>query len=169
MAMRPGTTVNRVHPRPDTNRDFGDFDYADAFELHTAGPDSRTALEWLRAGLEESPVAVRWLIVIVHTHALRFRLGPRSGGDHVLGWKITKLDPGEARLEASGPLIHARLVGRRSDPHTVRLDTFVTFNNRRAGPVVWALVGPLHRKIAPQLLKRAARGSDRREGFAADP
>jgi Protein of unknown function (DUF2867) len=156
--MRPVTTVKRVPP--DANRDFGDFDYADAFELHTAESDSRTALEWLRAGLEDSPTALRWLIVIVHRYALRLRLGTGSDRDHVLGWHVAKLEPEETRLEASGPLISARLVGRRIDTHTVRLDTFLTFNALRAGPVVWALVGPLHRKVAPSLLKRAAaRGS----------
>jgi len=156
--MRPVTTVHRVPIPPGAARPFGDVNYADAFVGRTAVPDPRTAAEWLRAGLEDSPAAMRWLIIAVHRYVLRFRLGSRSSRGHVLGWQVTKLDPEDARLEASGPLITGHLVASRCDPHTVRLDTFLTFNKRRAAPAVWALVGPLHRRVAPYLLKRAAAG-----------
>ena len=41
-------------------------DYADAFEVRLREPDGRTAEEWIRAGLEGAPAALRWTIVVVH-------------------------------------------------------------------------------------------------------
>jgi hypothetical protein len=46
-------------------------------------------------------------------------------------------------------------VGRRADASSTRLTTLLVFR-RPAARVVWALVGPLHRRIAPYLLARAA-------------
>jgi len=151
-------TVNRVEVSPVADPEFGTFDYADTFEMRTVRPDSRPAAAWLRAGLEDSPAVLRWLVVLVHRHVLRFRVGSLSG-DHMLGlWRIVKLEDDDARLEADGPLITGRLVATRRDPHTARLDTFVRFNSRPTAPAVWALVGPLHRAVAPRLMARAARG-----------
>jgi hypothetical protein len=151
-----GASAQRVPIDVRLQQDFGAVDYADAFELHTVHPDSRTAGEWLRAGLEDSPAPLRRLILVVHRHALRFRLGPHSGDGYVLGWHVIKEEPDEMRLEAAGPLFSGRLVGRRPDPSTVRLDTLLTFNRPRTASIVWAVVGPLHRAVAPFLLQRAS-------------
>lgn len=149
-------TVRRVPVSKAAEDEFGPFDYADAFEMRTVETDLRSAAEWLRAGLEGSPRALRWLIVVVHRSVLRLRLDTRSGSGYVLGWRVTKLDQHHTELEASGPLIHGLLVGRRPDAHTVRIDTFIEFKSRRAAAIVWTFVGPVHRRVAPYLLRRTA-------------
>src|SRR3954469_19893461 len=87
------------------------YDYADAFEIGSHG-DRRTAEQWLRAGLEGSPVALRRLIRLVHGGVLRFRLGPPSP-DHILGWKVVMSTPEVVLATAEGPLGRGVLVGRR--------------------------------------------------------
>jgi hypothetical protein len=132
-------------------------DYADAFELRLRQPDDRTAEEWVRAGLEHAPAPVRWLIPVVHRRVLRLRLSPRADRDHVLGWRITTVAPDVVRLEASGSLADAVIVGRRVDPTRIRLTTALSYRQPARARGVWACVGPLHRRIAPLLLERAGR------------
>src|ERR1700710_1804271 len=101
----------------------GSPDYADAFELQVSSPDQRTAEQWVRAGLEQAPAAVRRLILVVHRHVLRLRLGPLTDDAHVLGWRITMATADVVRLEAAGSLARGVLVGRRVDPSQIRLTT----------------------------------------------
>jgi len=131
------------------------YDYADAFEV-PSGDDDRTAEEWLRAGLEGSPAALRGLIRLVHGRVLRFALGPESP-DHVLGWKILSSSPDVAQLGAEGPLGRGLLVGRKVEGAVV-LVTYAEYRHR-VGRVVWTLVMGVHRRVAPYLLTRAARSS----------
>ena len=145
-------------PRPDVGDDRPD--YVDAFEVRTPGRDDRTAEEWIRSGLEGAPRWMRWVIVVVHRRVLGFRLGPLDGPDHVLGWRIVTSRPDEVRLEASSGLLAGALVGRRVDASSTRLTTLLFFG-RPSARRVWAVVGPLHRRIAPYLLARAATGAGR--------
>ena len=135
-------------------------DYADAFEVRAPEQDDRTAEQWIRSGLEGAPGWMRRLILVVHRHVLGFRLGPLNGPDHVLGWPIVASEPVEVRLEASSRLLRGVFVGRRVDPSSRRLTTLLFFARPEAR-VLWAIVGPLHRRIAPYLLARAASGADR--------
>jgi hypothetical protein len=130
-------------------------DYADAFEVRTDVPDARSAEEWARTALERAPAIVRLVVLVVHRGVLRFRLGPMHAADHVLGWRIRRSEPDTIELTADGPLMSGLIIGRRTGPTAARLDTFLTFHASSAA-MVWALVGPLHRRIAPVLLKRAA-------------
>jgi hypothetical protein len=132
-------------------------DYADAFELRVPEPDDRSAEQWVRAGLEGAPAAVRRLILLVHRHVLRLRLGPVAAADHVLGWRIASRAADVVRLEASGALADALIVGRRVDTTAIQLTTALSYRRRAPARAVWAVVGPLHRRIAPLLLERAAR------------
>ena len=147
--------VSRAPVRTAGADGFGRFDYADAFEARLPAPDPRGAVDWLRAGLEGSPRAIQRLIVHVHRHVLRLRLAPDPDAPLDL-WQVTRDDPDEAHLEAQGPLIDGRLVAHRVAPDRVRLDTFVRFNRRPAAALVWYAVGPLHRAVAPRLVRRAA-------------
>ena len=136
---------------------FGDaaFDYADAFEVRAITPDERTMESLARAALEDVPLALRVVILAAHRFVLRFRLGPLSSVAHVLGWRIVTSAPDCVVLEADGPLIRGVMVGRRSGPSVTVLETFVFYHQPAARPV-WTVVGVLHRRIAPILLRRAA-------------
>jgi hypothetical protein len=131
------------------------YDYADAFEATLRRGDHRTAEQVIRDGLEHAPPRLRATIVIVHRHVLRFRLGPISSPNHVVGWRVVTSEPDVVRLETTGPLIAATLVGRRVGTTTARLTTFVRYQ-RPLARIVWAVVGPLHRRVAPYLMARAA-------------
>jgi hypothetical protein len=63
------------------------------------------------------------------------------------------------RLEAESPLLRAVLVGRRTEDRATRLTTLLFFARPFAMRAIWTLVGPLHRRIAPYLLARAARAA----------
>jgi hypothetical protein len=130
-------------------------DYADSFEIVVSGADGRTAEQWLRAGLEEAPVLLRRVIVVAHRHVLGFRLAPPGASDSVLGWRTATARPDAIRLEAEGPLLDGVIVGRRLGTRTV-LTTSLRFRRPVPARVVWLCVGPLHRRIAPYLLERAA-------------
>jgi hypothetical protein len=132
-------------------------DYADAFELETSQPDDRPVEAWMRAGLEQAPAAVRRLILLVHRHVLRLELGPVTAPDHVLGWRIATRADDVVRLEASGSLADAVIVGRRIDASAIRLTTALRYRRPALARGVWAVIGQLHRRIAPLLLERAAR------------
>ncbi|TFV75614.1 DUF2867 domain-containing protein [Blastococcus sp. CT_GayMR20] len=120
-----------------------------------AGPDGWTAEEWLRAGLEEAPALLRRVIVAAHRHVLGFRLAPPGVSDSVLGWRTATVRPEVIRLEAAGPLLDGVIVGRRLETRTV-LTTSLRYRRPVLARFVWLCVGPLHRRIAPYLLERAA-------------
>jgi hypothetical protein len=131
-------------------------DYADAFEVSLRHPDMHTAEQWARAALEQAPATIRWVIRTVHTYVLRLRLGPMSARDHVLGWRIAESTSERIQLEASSPVLgRGVIVGHRLSPTRVVVTTFLYFDRPRAGRLLWAIVGPLHRLIAPLLLQRA--------------
>jgi hypothetical protein len=127
-------------------------DYADAFELQHDGPDQHTAEEWVRQGLEGSPAPMRGLIRFVHAHLLRFDLSDEPGS--VLGWRVLLSEPDVVHLQAQGGLARADIVARRT-PTTAGVATSLSYRHA-AAPVLWWAIGPLHRAIAPYLLRRAA-------------
>jgi hypothetical protein len=130
--------------------------YFDAFEVRVDTPDVRTAEEWARGALEQAPTALRWVVLIAHRGVLRFRLGALGSPDHVLGWAIRRSQPDEIELTADGPLMRGVIVGRRTSPTATQIESLLYFHRQRTAHVIWALVGPIHRRIAPVLLRRAA-------------
>jgi hypothetical protein len=128
-------------------------DYADAFEIGLPEAAARSPEELFRAALDEVSWMRRW-VPIVHRHVLRFRLGPLESPDHVFGWRIQGSHADAVYLEADGPLVRGIIVGRKVNPATVVFTTFLTYVNSAPARLVWALVGPLHRRIAPYLLER---------------
>jgi hypothetical protein len=154
--MRTGTLpeVRRL-PKPagPARAQDGRFDYADSFEVRLTRPDDTSAEQWARNSLELAPTWLRRLVVFAHRVLLRFELGPVSDPQHVLGWRIRRADTDTIELEAAGSLMSAVLVGSRTAPDAARLDTFLYYRGRLGG-VVWAVVGPIHRRVAPYLLKR---------------
>jgi hypothetical protein len=130
-------------------------DYADCFEVPLRADDDRTAEQLVRAGLEGAPFALRLIVVVAHRHILRFRLGPASSPTHILGWQIVTSEPDGIQLEASGPLMRGVLAARRGPAPSAVLHTCVYYRRPHAR-AIWACVSPVHRAIAPYLLKRAA-------------
>ena len=156
MTGRHGTRARRVAVAPAEPLIGGaHYDYADAFDVDVPD-DGRPAEQLCRAGLERAPLPLRWVIVAAHRHVLRLRLGPLSSPEHILGWRIRTTEPDVVHLEAAGPLLRGVLVARRVESGRAVLTTFVTFGRPRAARMIWAIVGPLHRRVAPYLLERAA-------------
>ncbi len=123
-------------------------DYADAFAVDAALPGPledvvRTALD-------------RRLVGFVHRRLLRFQLAPRHSPEHVHGWRIVTGGPDVAVLRALSPWMSGHLVLRRADGEIV-LTTFLRWARPGLPRLVWALVGPVHRRVTPHLLARAAR------------
>ncbi len=152
-----GTGGHRVAVRWTLNRiarAAGQADYADVFEVPLPQGDSRTAEETFRdaVGHGSGGGVVLW----IHRHVLRFRLGPASSPDHIIGWTIARSDPDELVLRARGPLMHGELTLQRHDDRRASLTTRVQYCRRLTARAVWAVVGPLHRVVAPRLMARAA-------------
>jgi hypothetical protein len=134
-------------------------DYTDVFEVPIPDGDLRTAEQLFRDALGNQPGAGGGVVLWIHRHVLRFRLGPHSSTDHLIGWRITHSEPDEIVLTTSGPLMRGELTLRREDGRRATLTTRVHYRHRGAR-VVWAVVGPLHRMVAPRLMEQVAhRGS----------
>jgi hypothetical protein len=142
-------------------------DYVDAFEIRVPEPDDRTAEAWVRCALERLPTPVRWLVFTVHRSVLRFRLAPLGAPDHVLGWAIAVREPDVIVLQTSSSFLGATLIGRRSQPTHTSITTALHYRRPVRARVIWTLVGPLHRRIAPLLLERAAAGRPEAAGTTA--
>jgi hypothetical protein len=131
------------------------FDYADAFEVAVGSPDARSAQEVVRAGLEGAPGWLRRLVLIAHRHVLRFELAPGGTPDHVMGWEVLSAEHDMMRLRATGPLMEGVLVARRAGPSSAALETYVSYRRPVLGRIIWTAVAPIHRAVAPYLLRRA--------------
>lgn len=135
------------------------YDYADAFEIQLSERDTRTPKQVFRSALKEGHPGLR-TVPIVHRHVLRFRLGPLSSPDHLIGWRVVASEPDVVHLEAVGSLMRGNIVCRKVPPSTVVFTTFVSYVRRVPARIVWALLGPLHRRIVPHLLERGASACD---------
>src|SRR6202161_4416086 len=128
-------------------------DYADAFEILIGEDDSRTAEQAFRDGLGAEPGAGGRLVSWIHRYVLRFRLGPFTSSDHVIGWKIVHSDRDQFVLTADGSLMRGQLaMSRQADRHAV-LTTQLFYRHHAAARIVWAVIGPVHRAIAPRLIE----------------
>ena len=154
-------TLSRVAARVVAERAASDeaaADYVDVFEVPVPQDDSRTGEQVFRDGLGRRPGPGGGIVLWIHRHILRFRLGSFSSPEHIIGWSIAHSDPDELVLVADGPLMRGQLRLRREDGRRAVLTTRLHYRHKVAARVVWAFIGPLHRVIAPQLMQRAARG-----------
>ena len=136
---------------------MADADYTDTFEVPIRQGDLRTAESTFREALGDTPGALGRLVVWVHRHVLRFRLGPSVSANHAIGWTIVRSDHDELVLATDGPLMRGELTLRREGGRRAVLITRLHYHHKFAGRAVWAVVGPLHRTIAPRLMQRSAR------------
>jgi hypothetical protein len=144
------------HPQTDET-DETDDDYADTFEVPILDGDVRTAEQAFRDALGDRPGVPGDVVLWIHSHLLRFRLGPYSSPKHVIGWTIVLSDRDEIVLAADGPLMRGQLRLRREDGPRAVLTTRLHYRHKIAASAVWIVVGPLHRTLAPLMMKRSAR------------
>ena len=143
------------------------YDYADAFEVRLRASDARSAEEFARRALEQAPWPIRWTIRIAHRYVLRLRLGPRSSPEYLSGWKIVMSERDVIQLEAVSPLLgRAAIVARRPEPTNAVVTTYLFYARPAVASVLWTVVGPLHRRVAPYLLEHAAGPATRTEDVA---
>lgn len=152
--MGNGYRVVRVPVAAEPLLDGATHDYADCFEVRLHRADTHTAEQWARACVTSSPGAVLALIRLVHGRIARFDLAA-DDADHLMGWRVTHSSQDAFQLQAGGPLLRAHIVARRTSPTTNRLTTSLLYE-RPAAARLWRVIGPLHRVIAPLLLRRAA-------------
>lgn len=137
------------------------YDYADAFEIRPHQHDERSAEQFARYALEHAPRPLRLIVSFAQRRLLRLRLSPRGAPDYLAGWKVVTSEPDVVQLEATSPMLHAMLVGRRADPsRVVTLATYVFFTRPAPARVLWKIVSPVHRRVAAYLLERAAAAGD---------
>jgi hypothetical protein len=133
---------------------FAAPDYVDGFAVTTSSA-GRSAEHWARATLEGSPAAVRRLLLAGWRFGLAFRTGPYPAPDHVLGWKILSAGRERTVLAVRSTLLgEARLVFA-AEPDRIAVATVCCFE-RPGARQIWSLVGPIHRRVLPYLLSRAA-------------
>ena len=118
--------------------------------------DRRSAEDLVRAGLEEVPRWLGMIVLITHRHVLRLEPAPGSSPNHLLGWEILTAEHDSITLQATGPLLGGLLVARRVPPSTAVLETFVSYRRPVLARIIWTAVAPIHRAVAPFLLRRAA-------------
>jgi hypothetical protein len=153
-------TLRRIAARVFAERAAADdaaADYVDVFEAPVHQDDSRSGEQALRDALGHRAGAGGGIVLWIHRHILRFQLGPYSSPEHVIGWSVRHSDPDEIVLVADGPLMRGQLRLRRADGRRAVLTTRLHYRHKVAARAVWAVVGPLHRVITPELVKRTAR------------
>jgi len=133
--------------------DEGAPDYTDSYRVRRPGAAERSPEEWMRAALERAPWPLRTFIRVGWRAVLGFQLGPSGSVLHVLGWPIVGSGPEEVVLHQRSALIDARLRLRVSDDE-IEWATWVRYEHT-AARIVWAGVGPIHRRIVPYVLRRA--------------
>lgn len=131
-------------------------DYTDTFEAPIRHGDVRAAEQAFRDALD-TPVVLGRLVFWIHRHILRFALGPHASPQHAIGWTIMHSEHDEIVLVTDGPLMHGELTLRRADGRRAVLTTRLHYRHNIAARTVWAVVGPLHRMLAPRLMERSAR------------
>ncbi len=152
------TTPAREIPAPQEARDLSTLsriDYEDCF-LVPIGSDvyEHTAEEWAREMIEGAPRATRESL-IRGWRMIGLRNGPADAPDRVLGWEIRRDEPDIVLLGArswigmSGELLFKR------EPEGILFATFISQGNP-AAKLLWAPIGPNHRRIVSGLLAKAA-------------
>jgi hypothetical protein len=142
-------------------------DYVDLFTATTGGATEKSAEEWARAMLEDTPTGrsapFLWRL-------LGLRLGPTPSPGCVQGWKIADRGEDWIRIETTSWFMTAHAVVQVDDGH-VSLALFVRYD-RPIAALIWPPVSVMHRRGVPVILRQAlkARVPERgRRRDLADP
>lgn len=123
----------------------GTYDYADAFEVRLPEPDRYPPEIWVRAGLAATPKMADRIVGL---------LGPREEpAPGRLGvFRIVESGPAVVHLEASTPLMRVVAVGRQVEPDRRVMTTVLRYQRPVFARLLWAIIGPIHRRLARQLV-----------------
>lgn len=143
-----------IHARAGTSR----IDYESAFSVPADPVDGRSAEHWARAMYEAPPAAER-LIVWYGWKTLTARLGPYPSNDHILGYRIGANEGDYISFSVEWALGLACELVLYLGPSTAVLATFVELK-RPAAKIVWPMAVPVHERIVPLWLSRAARAGE---------
>jgi hypothetical protein len=88
---------------------------------------------------------VKWIVGL-----LGLRGAPASSADHVDGFRIVESGPEVIHLEASLPLMHVVMVGRKVEPTRRMVTTVLHYERPVLARLIWAIVGVGHRRTVPQ-------------------
>jgi hypothetical protein len=131
---------------------LGRVDYADAFLVPVPSAGARTAEGWVRAILQDAPLAVRTSLL---SGWAALGLKPTRRDDAVLGWAVLRSTPDVALLEAESHLgLRGQLLLRR-EGDALLFSTVVQHDNPLARGV-WAGVEAAHVRIVRGVLEQAA-------------
>jgi hypothetical protein len=151
------TTVSSLvgaHDVPDAVRALSTLaepDYIDLFTVATPLATDKSAEEWARAVLEQTPLARQNARVLWQLMGLR--LGPPQSPDHVQGWKIAARGDDWLRLETASWYLTAQAVCLVEDGQ-VSISLSLRYDRSVAAPV-WALVSGPHQRAVPVMLRQA--------------
>ncbi len=127
-----------------------EIDYADEFTLTT--DVQATPEQWARAMFGDVPDAAERFI---WSRLLGIRLTRGRSPETVTGWRIAERGEHWVRLEASSWFLTGNLVVRATDGR-LSLATSIRYD-RGLGRLVWPPLSAVHRRLAPGLLRDAAR------------
>jgi hypothetical protein len=126
------------------------YDYGDAFEVQLSEPESARPEDWVRAAMNEAPKWVDWI-----TGALGMD-GPAAwSAENTGSFRIEESTPDLLHLTSTDWLMETVMVGRRIEPTGRRLTTVLRFRRPVLARLVWALIAPLHRRMARGLVTSA--------------
>ena len=128
-------------------------DYTDAFRADVSSLWPRSGEAWAREMIEGAPPAVRkglrqgW-------KALGLKLAPDGAEGCILGWRIRHSDADYALLGVDSRIGMPAELLFKPDGGSLLFATIVGQGNPLAR-VVWAAIGPRHRRIVPRMLATA--------------
>ncbi|GAB3656265.1 hypothetical protein GCM10027589_15780 [Actinocorallia lasiicapitis] len=127
-----------------------DLDYIDQFTLDT--DLEATPEQWARALFGDVPNPTEKLI---WSGILRLRLHPGRSPHTVAGWRIAERDTTWIRLETTSPFLTCHLLIHTGEKH-ISLTTCLRYD-KPLGRLLWSPLSAVHRRLAPALLRTAAR------------
>jgi len=130
-------------------------DYADLVSAPLPPGPARTPEQWMIDGLRVLPDALTRVIPWIHRGLLGLRVELAPSADRPLGWTVADRTADHIAIEASGPLMAARVVVHIGRTHG-SLASFVRYE-RRAAAVIWPPVSLIHRRVAITLMRSAVR------------
>jgi hypothetical protein len=131
------------------------IDYEDAFLVEVTAAQQWTAVDWVKAMLEDAPLGVRTKLILGWL-ALGLKPAMPISRETVLGWHVRTSTPDSVLLGRMSVMgMPGELLFKRERAGLL-FATFVRQDNRIAR-AVWAATEPQHVTIVRDLLEHAAR------------